>query len=113
MTGGAEELRVAIGHDGLEPDDTDHRQPPPVVTQRVGTPESIVKVIDLGHREHDDETRRGALEHSVACGASDRKSRSSAFALDLDFGCDVAGDRADRQSCHFRWLKTAVRPAGG
>jgi hypothetical protein len=43
--------------------------------------------------------------------ARDRKS--SAFALDLEFGRDVAGDRTDRQSCHLRWLKTAIGPTGG
>jgi hypothetical protein len=61
MTLSAEELRVAIGHERLEPDDSDRRQPPHVFTERVGPPESIVKVIDLGHREHNNETRRALL----------------------------------------------------
>ena len=53
--GGAEELRVAVDQERIEPDDPDRSQATQVIGQGFGPSQSSVKVIDLGHGEHRDQ----------------------------------------------------------
>jgi hypothetical protein len=73
---GAKELRVSIGDDGIEPHDPDRCQASHVLSQRVGTAEASMKVVDLRQGERDKQIGRAS---SQARGAESAAARSHAL----------------------------------